>query len=229
MPSFWSSVANSAWKTRRSKRRPSRRPVSRARSHALAGRHDRRAAVRGDRSRPPPGLRQDPVVRDHPGDQAGSVSASRASIVRPVRIRSIALAWPTSRVSRWVPPMPGITPSLISGWPKTADSPAMIEVAHHRQFAAAAQRVAGDRGDLRGAQSGELLPAGEVVLGHHVHGRLPGHLPDVGARREDPLRAGDDEAADLGVAVQRAQDVDEFGQQLGAERVAGRAGGAGVP
>ncbi|CAM5718970.1 hypothetical protein SALBM311S_05515 [Streptomyces alboniger] len=39
--------------------------------------------------------------------------------------RSIALARPISRVRRWVPPMPGITPSLISGWPKTADSPAI--------------------------------------------------------------------------------------------------------
>jgi hypothetical protein len=31
MPSFWSSVANSAWKTRRSKRTPSARLVSNAR------------------------------------------------------------------------------------------------------------------------------------------------------------------------------------------------------
>lgn len=36
----------------------------------------------------------------------------------------MAVARPTRRVSRWVPPMPGITPSLISGWPNTADSPA---------------------------------------------------------------------------------------------------------
>ena len=44
-------------------------------------------------------------------------SASAASIMRPVRIISMALALPTARVSRCVPPMPGMTPSLISGCP----------------------------------------------------------------------------------------------------------------
>ena len=42
-------------------------------------------------------------------------SASAASIIRPVRQRSIALDLPTARVSRCVPPMPGIVPSVISG------------------------------------------------------------------------------------------------------------------
>lgn len=51
-------------------------------------------------------------------------SASSASIVRPVRHSSMAFALPTARVSRWEPPMPGITPSLISGCPKTAVSEA---------------------------------------------------------------------------------------------------------
>ncbi len=36
----------------------------------------------------------------------------------------MALALPTARVSRCEPPMPGMTPSLISGWPKTAVSAA---------------------------------------------------------------------------------------------------------
>ncbi len=53
-------------------------------------------------------------------------SASCASIMRPVRIRSIALALPTACVSRWVPPMPGMMPSLISGWPNLALSAAMM-------------------------------------------------------------------------------------------------------
>ena len=53
-------------------------------------------------------------------------SASAASIMRPVRIMSIALALPTARVSRCVPPMPGMTPSLISGWPNFALSAAMM-------------------------------------------------------------------------------------------------------
>ena len=54
-------------------------------------------------------------------------SASAASIMRPVRHMSIALALPTARVSRCVPPMPGMTPSLISGWPNFALSAAMMK------------------------------------------------------------------------------------------------------
>lgn len=42
----------------------------------------------------------------------------------PVKIISIALDLPTALTRRWVPPAPGITPNLISGWPKTAFSPA---------------------------------------------------------------------------------------------------------
>ena len=53
-------------------------------------------------------------------------SASAASIMRPVRLMSIALALPTARVRRCVPPMPGMTPSLISGWPNFAVSAAMM-------------------------------------------------------------------------------------------------------
>ena len=53
-------------------------------------------------------------------------SASSTSIIRPVRTRSIAFALPTARVSRCVPPMPGMMPSLISGWPNFALSAAMI-------------------------------------------------------------------------------------------------------
>ena len=53
-------------------------------------------------------------------------SASAASIMRPVRHRSIALDLPIARVSRWVPPMPGMVPSVISGWPNLAVSEAMM-------------------------------------------------------------------------------------------------------
>ena len=37
---------------------------------------------------------------------------------------SSALAGPTSRGSRWVPPKPGMIPRLISGWPKEAENAA---------------------------------------------------------------------------------------------------------
>ena len=53
-------------------------------------------------------------------------SASSASTSLPVRIMSIALALPTSLVSRCVPPMPGMTPRVISGCPNLALSAAMI-------------------------------------------------------------------------------------------------------
>ena len=39
----------------------------------------------------------------------------------------MALDLPTKRVRRWVPPMPGATPRLISGWPNFAVSEAMMK------------------------------------------------------------------------------------------------------
>ncbi len=43
-------------------------------------------------------------------------------------VNSMRSAWnlPTARTRRWVPPAPGITPTLISGWANCADSPATI-------------------------------------------------------------------------------------------------------
>ena len=52
-------------------------------------------------------------------------SASCAVIASPMRFISSALWGPTRRGSRCVPPNPGMIPSLISGWPKIADSAAM--------------------------------------------------------------------------------------------------------
>jgi len=49
--------------------------------------------------------------------------------MRPVRHMSIAFALPIARVSRCDPPMPGATPSLISGWPNFAFSLAMMKSA----------------------------------------------------------------------------------------------------
>jgi hypothetical protein len=37
------------------------------------------------------------------------------------------LALPTARGRRWVPPAPGMTPRLISGWPNLAVSLAMMK------------------------------------------------------------------------------------------------------
>jgi hypothetical protein len=54
-------------------------------------------------------------------------SASSASIIRAVSTISMALDLPTKRVRRWVPPEPGMTPRLISGWPNLAPSPARMK------------------------------------------------------------------------------------------------------
>src|SRR6266568_4615092 len=54
-------------------------------------------------------------------------SASAASIMRPVRQRSIALDLPIARVRRCEPPQAGMTPSVISGWPNFAVSAAMMK------------------------------------------------------------------------------------------------------
>ena len=53
-------------------------------------------------------------------------SASRAGTGSPVSSIRMARNFPTARVSRCVPPAPGMTPSLISGWPNWASSPATI-------------------------------------------------------------------------------------------------------
>jgi hypothetical protein len=47
--------------------------------------------------------------------------------MRPVRQSSIAFDLPTKRVSRWVPPAPGMVPRLISGWPNFAVSAARMK------------------------------------------------------------------------------------------------------
>ncbi len=39
----------------------------------------------------------------------------------------MALDLPTSRVSLWVPPAPGMIPRVISGWPNRALSAAMMK------------------------------------------------------------------------------------------------------
>src|SRR3954470_18160156 len=52
-------------------------------------------------------------------------NASSAPTGSPTRFISSALLSPTSRGSRWVPPKPGMMPSLISGWPNEAESAAI--------------------------------------------------------------------------------------------------------
>jgi hypothetical protein len=60
------------------------------------------------------------VVGQHAVDEAELVGLLGAD-ASPIRFISSALASPTSRGRRWVPPKPGMMPSLISGWPNSAD------------------------------------------------------------------------------------------------------------
>jgi len=52
------------------------------------------------------------------------VDASSAPMKSPVIQSSIALDLPIALVNLWVPPIPGMTPRLISGYPNLALSPA---------------------------------------------------------------------------------------------------------
>src|SRR3954463_16101938 len=124
MPSFWSSVAKVEWNRRRSKRNPSASVVSNARlTDSLTI-----IAIGVDSS----AMRVATASASSSNLSAGTMrltsparSASAASIMRPVRHKSIALALPIKRGRRCVPPAPGIVPRLISGCPKRAFSAAM--------------------------------------------------------------------------------------------------------
>ena len=70
------------------------------------------------------------------------------------------------------------------------------EIAHHREFAAAAEREARHRGDDRLAQPRDVLPARDEVLEEDIGEALVLHLLDVGAGGEGLLRAGQHDRAD---------------------------------
>ena len=110
---------------------------------------------------------------------------------------------PIARVSRWVPPMPGMVPSVISGWPNFAVSDGDDDVAHHRELAAAAERIAADGRDRRLAAAGDAVAAdrGEIA-GEHVDEGFRLHLLDVGAGGKGLFAAGEQDAADLVVGLE---------------------------
>jgi hypothetical protein len=104
MPSSDRAWQNSAWKVRRSKRMPSASVVSNARLTASFADHQRDQRHAGDRFGAFIASSIRLRGRHHARDQPRKRSASAASIVRPVRFRSIAFALPTARVRRCVPP-----------------------------------------------------------------------------------------------------------------------------
>src|SRR5437763_1124050 len=101
--------------------------------------------------------------------------------MRPVRHISIAFALPTACVRRCEPPIPGVTPSLISGWPNFA-------LSRHAVRAGAF----GIRSSLRLPQAGLALALGLGWLYHlkHSAGAIsrPGRTRRCGTRLVDQHR-----------------------------------------
>ena len=113
---------------------------------------DRERRLLGQLARPTPARCRTARGRAPPGSRGPAVAPRSASIGSPIRFISSALASPTSRGSRWVPPKPGMIPRLISGWPKRGRLGGDPEVAGHRQLAAAAEGDRVDRGDRDGGR-----------------------------------------------------------------------------
>ena len=132
-------------------------------------------------------------------------SASAASIMRPVRHISIAFALPTARVSRCVPPAPGMTPSLISGWPNLALSAARMKshiIASSQPPPSAKPATAAIIG-LRRLR--DILPARDEVVEEDVGEGLVLHLLDVGPSGEGLFRAGQHDRADRRIGLERGE------------------------
>ena len=80
------------------------------------------------------------------------------------------------------------------------------EVAHHRQFTAAAKRIARHRRNHRLAAPRHPFPiAGDEVIQIGIHVAFGLHLLDVGAGGEGLLGTGYDDAADFGVGLEIVQ------------------------
>jgi len=79
------------------------------------------------------------------------------------------------------------------------------DVAHHRQFAAAAERVTADGGDRRLAAARHAVAADRgKVAGEHVDKSLGLHFLDVGAGGKRLFAAGDQDATDRIICLDAA-------------------------
>ena len=92
-------------------------------------------------------------------------------------------------------------------------------VAEHRQLAAAAEAVAGDRRDDRRPDLPDRVPALQARRSDGVDRARRGQLADVGAGREGALAAAEDDAAHRLVGVQLLERGDDLAHQLVGERV----------
>ena len=170
-----------------STRRRGRAAAARARARAAAGSREARStasfasrtatgALRRDRARHPLRLIE-PRPRATTRATRRERWASSAERKRPVRIMSIASALPTARVSRCVPPAPGMTPTPVSGWPNCALSEATI-----RSHAMASSQPPPRQYPETAATSGVQSPADRVPT---LHAPL---VVEVDRRRPRELR-----------------------------------------
>ena len=131
----------------------------------------------------------------------------------------MALALPTARVRRCVPPLPGMMPSVISGWPNTAVSAARImshAIANSQPPPSAYPPTAAMIGFR---QFGDTVERREKVAAIGLDEGLLVHLLDVHAGSERLVVAGDDDAADPAIGLEAVECAIDLADQLGIERV----------
>ena len=140
--------------------------------------------------------------------------------MRPVSTRSIALALPTARVRRWVPPAPGMVPMVISGWPNLAVSAAMI-MSHIMAISQPPPRAKPATAAMVGlrhcASRSQPLVMKSLVKTSMKVAVL--HLLDVGAGGEGAVAARHHDGADIGIGLEIVQRLLQLGDQLRAEGI----------
>src|SRR4029453_8028633 len=93
------------------------------------------------------------------------------------------------------------------------------DVASHGELAAAAERIAGDRGNDRLATARDSIEGREKVPAISLDEGLLVHLLDVDASREGFLVAGDDNAADRRICLEGVERAVDLADELRVERV----------
>ena len=131
----------------------------------------------------------------------------------------MALALPTACVSRCVPPIARDDAELDLGLAELGVVRGDDHVGLHRELAAAAEREARHRRHHGLPRTRDRILVGAEVVEEGIDIRLVRHLLDVGAGGKRLLRAGDQDAADVGVGVERVDRRVELGDQRRVERV----------
>ena len=145
--------------------------------------------------------------------------ACPASMWRPLSTISIARCLPTIRVSRWVAPPPGISPSVISGSPNCAVFEATIRSqtrASSKPLPSAQPETAATIGDSIAASRSQKLR--RFRAGSELGGA---ERAQVRAGCEDLVAADQQQAARGGIGIELLEPGDDAGEQLGGEGVAG--------